>query len=66
LRAALLKAKREHYYCDDSWYTCPMHPEGTANDEKPKECDCGADKFNAEIDRLLLETSQVRRGAEHD
>lgn len=62
LRAALLKAKRSHYYCEDCWYTCPKHPEGCCNEAVPKDvCDCGADEFNAEIDRVLLETSPERR-----
>jgi len=54
LRAALLKAKRSHYFCEDCWYTCPMHPEGSCNERKAKKCDCGAGEFNAEIDRVLL------------
>lgn len=61
LRATLRGAKRSHYSCEDSWYQCPMHPEGTANEHKAKECDCGADEFNAEIDRVLTETEQERR-----
>jgi len=61
LRAALVKAKRSHYSCEDSWYSCPMDPEGCANEFKEKKCDCGADEFNAEIDRVLAKTEQGRR-----
>jgi hypothetical protein len=62
LRTALLNAKRSHYHCEDCWYTCPKHPEGCCNDSEPKDlCNCGADKFNAEIDRVLLETLPERR-----
>lgn len=47
-------AKRKHYYCEDSWYSCPKDPEGCANSELPEdECDCGADKHNAEVDRAM-------------
>jgi hypothetical protein len=31
-----------HYYCDDPWYTCPMNPEGCANEADGNECNCGA------------------------
>jgi hypothetical protein len=46
-------ARQPHYHCDDPWYTCPAHPEGSANDEKPVGvCDCGADTRNAAVDAL--------------
>jgi len=51
---ALAKCKRLHYYCDDCWYTCPAHPEGSCNDDKKGAvCNCGADEWNAKIDDLL-------------
>lgn len=70
LRAALLKAKRSHYYCEDSWYSCPQAEDGCADDRRRgKPCDCGADTFNAEVDRVLsgdsppaVETSAKRIG----
>lgn len=47
-------AKRAHYTCDgDTWFNCPMAPEGTANDGKPTKCDCGADKHNEEVGSLV-------------
>lgn len=61
LRAALLKAKCGHYHCDDSWYSCPKAPEGCSDHEKGTDCDCGADKFNAEIDTILRETEEWAR-----
>lgn len=64
LRTALEKAKRPHYFCEDCWYTCPLHPEGSCNEHKPKVCDCGADEFNAEIGRVLHETSPERRNGD--
>ncbi len=58
----LLKlAKREHYYCQDCWYTCPQHPEGTCNDTKGDECDCGADRINKEIEEIELLLKQDSR-----
>jgi hypothetical protein len=33
-----------HYYCEDCWYTCPKHPEGSCNKDAGTECICGADK----------------------
>ena len=49
----LRHSKREHYYCDDCWYSCPKAKDGTCNDGKGDECDCGADAFNATIDAFL-------------
>ena len=48
-------AKREHYYCEDSFYSCPKAPEGCANDAEGDDCVCGAEKHNAAVDALLSE-----------
>ena len=48
----LEKSKREHYYCDDSWYSCPEHPEG-CTDESQRRCNCGANDWNKYIDRSI-------------
>ena len=63
LRLATL-ARRYHTYCEDSWYSCPKHPDGCANDKAGPECDCGADEINAEIDEILAEvgTTGDRKG----
>jgi len=54
-------AIREHYYCDDRWYSCPKAPEGCADDSQGDECNCGADKHNEKVLDLInnnhLETS---------
>lgn len=51
---AFLESRRQgHYFCEDSWYTCPKHPEGSCNEHKPVVCDCGADKWNEEIDAFI-------------
>jgi hypothetical protein len=44
------KYKREHYYCADNWYSCPLALDGCADDSQPKDkCNCGADKWNKEM-----------------
>ena len=54
LRKVLVSCKRGHYYCEDTWYSCPMHEEGCAN-EAEKGCTCGADEWNAAIDTAIAE-----------
>ena len=44
-------ARREHYTCEDSWYSCPKSPEGCARDGDT-DCTCGADYINAEVAKL--------------
>lgn len=51
-------AKREHYGCEDSWYSCPKHPDGCSCDNAGKECTCGADEHNAKVNELLAELLQ--------
>jgi len=46
-------AIQEHYYCEDRWYACPAHPEGSMQyDEDYKECSCGADRHNKKVMEL--------------
>lgn len=46
-------AHREHYSCEDGWYSCPLSTDGCFNDNYPKdECNCGATNHNAEVDKL--------------
>jgi hypothetical protein len=45
--------RRGHYYCEDSWYSCPKADGGCANESEGEDCNCGADKINAIIDSLL-------------
>lgn len=42
----------QHYYCEDCWYTCPKHPEGCCNDVEVDECNCGADRHNAALQKF--------------
>lgn len=46
-------ALREHYYCDDCWYSCPKYPEdGCCNDEAGTDCNCGVDEHNKKVEEL--------------
>ena len=49
-RALIVQSKRRHYYCEDSWYSCPKAEDGCADDRRGPECDCGADKWNTIVD----------------
>lgn len=41
---------RSHYCCDeDSWYSCPKHPEGCGDDNAGSDCNCGADAWNENV-----------------
>jgi hypothetical protein len=53
IRALYEKAIREHYVCEDYFYSCPMAEEPTWAD-KPKECDCGAEQHNKEVEDLYI------------
>ena len=50
---ALQNNKRTHYYCEDTWYSCPKHEDGCANDYAGEDCDCGADETNQEFDIVI-------------
>jgi len=53
LQAVLVKSKRAHYYCEDPWYSCPKALDGCLDESAGKDCNCGADEFNAEIDAAM-------------
>ena len=56
-------ARRQHTECPDSWYTCPAHPDGSANDSKPAGvCDCGADTHNAAVEALQARIAGILQG----
>lgn len=46
-------AFKPHYYCEDSWYSCPLAEDGCANDSKEQKCDCGADDINEALEILF-------------
>lgn len=45
-------ARRGHYYCEDSWYSCPKAEDGCANENAGTECNCGADEHNAKVEEI--------------
>jgi len=45
-------ARRKHYTCEDSWYSCPQSEGGSANEYAGTECDCGAAEHNAKVDAI--------------
>ena len=59
LRALEKLARRGHYSCDDAFYNCPLaefdYGEWAADCSQfsTKECGCGADEHNAEVDALM-------------
>mgnify|MGYP000273836297 CR=1 FL=1 len=53
--------RRTHHYCEDTWYSCPKHEDGCANDSEGDECNCGADEANAEIDQAIIGFPQRSR-----
>jgi len=54
----LNKAKRTHYSCEDCWYSCPKSGDGCCDDRQGDECNCGTDKWNAEVDAMLAAAQQ--------
>ena len=50
---ALENNRQTHNYCEDSWYSCPKHEDGCANDSEGDECNCGADNVNAQFDKAI-------------
>jgi len=50
-------AHKEHYHCEDGFYSCPMAEDfcGISDDF---ECDCGANEHNAEVERIFEELNK--------
>jgi len=59
LRQMVAGSRRSHYYCEDSWYSCPKSEDGCSDKRQGNECNCGADEKNAAIDVLLRETADL-------
>lgn len=53
-------ATRRHYWCDDSYYSCPASEEGCSDPayEDTKECQCGADEHNAKVVSLAAKIKE--------
>ena len=56
---ALENNRQTHHYCEDTWYSCPKHEDGCANESEGNECNCGADKANAEIDKTITDIKEA-------
>jgi hypothetical protein len=50
---ALESNKPNHLYCEDTWYSCPKHEDGCANEAEGDKCNCGADDVNAQFDQAI-------------
>ena len=55
----VLSLKRQHNYCEDSWYSCPKAEDGCCNEFQGTECNCGADKENEKIDAIVAELRRL-------
>jgi hypothetical protein len=55
--------KLNHLYCEDTWYSCPKHEDGCANEAEGDECNCGADEVNAQFDKAITAIEEAL--AEH-
>ena len=54
VRELLKESRRGHYYCEDSWYSCPLAEGGCADARQPKaKCNCGASEWNARVEAAL-------------
>lgn len=51
-------AIREHYYCEDGWYSCPQAPEGCADDSVGMDCNCGVALHNSDVERIFAKILQ--------
>lgn len=43
----LERSRREHYSCEDGYYSCPKDYDING------ECDCIADEYNKELDEII-------------
>ena len=60
----LKTTRRRHHSCDDAHYNCPKHiEEAEFNDDfENAKCDCGADDFNAKLDKQILMIEDALNG----
>lgn len=52
-------AHKAHYYCEDSWYSCPLAEDGCANDSIEQKCRCGADAANEKLAILFKQLNDL-------
>ena len=58
-------AYRQHYNCEDSWYSCPLSEDGCSNDQAGSECNCWA-RYNKEMEDLFNQLEQLLKEAGHE
>ena len=63
---ALENNRQTHHYCEDTWYSCPKHEDGCANESEGDECNCGADKANGEIDKAITAIKEALAQSEQE
>ena len=49
LRKIIIKGLRTHYYCEDSWYSCPKAHGGCCDESRGDACTCGVDQWNERV-----------------
>ena len=52
------KINCNHYYSEDSWYSCPKAEDGCTDASQGDECNCGADTVKAGITKILAEIGE--------
>jgi len=61
----ILSLKKRHYYCEDSWYSCPLAEDGCCDDSVDKsKCRCGADSQHKQVDAIIEELHRLGIGVE--
>jgi len=46
-------AKKGHYYCEDSYYSCPLSTVDDNEIEPDAVCDCGMEQHNKKVSELM-------------
>jgi len=58
----LEKLRLDHYINDeDCWYSCPKSGECCNGSEDQDHCNCGADKHNEILDKIILMLKNVEK-----
>ena len=52
-------ALREHFECQDRYYSCPKSEDGCSNDDAGTDCDCGADDHNSKVNGICAALSTM-------
>ena len=55
----LEKLRRQHYYCEDCWFSCPKAEDGCCDESVGEECNCDAERKNAILDGIIEHLKKV-------